>query len=41
MDLAASKLGSLGDERLDVLVVEDIACYGNGAAAGFVDLVGY
>jgi hypothetical protein len=41
VNLAASKLGRLRDERLDVLVVEDVACHGNCTAAGLVDFVGY
>jgi hypothetical protein len=41
VDLAVAKLRSLLNERLDVGIVEDVACDCNGAAAVLLDLVDY
>jgi hypothetical protein len=39
MNLAVSELRCLLDQFLNILVIEHIACYSYGAAAGFVDLL--
>lgn len=40
VDLSVSELGGFLDEVLVVGWVDDVACDGNGGAAGFVDGIG-
>jgi len=38
VNLAVAELGRLFDQFIDIRINENVACYGNGASAGLVDL---